>query len=206
MSAASPATAAAHFARIVAGVVAAVAGRLQRPGCPGLAGPLIVLIAARLQRMAARVTRLAARVEASTLRPPRPRPPSSRLRPAKPPRLPTLPRGRAWLARLVPGAAFGATRLEALLAEAEMQALLAAAPQLGRTLRPYWHMLTTRPLPPALRPPPKNPPPTPPAAQMKPVRRPPAAPPAAASRHRPRPTSPPAPEVAGAGLILPVPA
>nr|MDA8248083.1 hypothetical protein [Rhodospirillales bacterium] len=112
------------FARIIATLVAMVAARLERPGRPGLAGPLILAIGLRLQRMQHRLARLAARWAAGTLAPPRPRPAPPRRRPPPAPgpwdHLPALPRGRGWLLRLVPGIGVGATQLEALLAEPEM--------------------------------------------------------------------------------------
>src|SRR6185312_11741326 len=45
--------------------------------------------------------------------------------------------------------------LQALLDDPEMRALLAAAPQAGRILRPLWRKLSTYPLPPVLRLPPR---------------------------------------------------
>ena len=139
---------AASFARLIAALCAAVAARLERPGRPGLAGPFIVLICVRLQRMAGRVTRLAARAAAGTLAPPRLRP--ARPRRAGAPHYQRLLRRFGWLVRLVPAAAAGASQLQALLAEPEMTTLIAAAPQIGRTLRPLCRMLGVR-SPPALR-------------------------------------------------------
>ncbi len=55
--------------------------------------------------------------------------------------------------RLVPQTASGASQLQHLLAEPEMAALIAAAPQMGRILRPLCRMLGVRP-PPGLRAPP----------------------------------------------------
>jgi hypothetical protein len=45
--------------------------------------------------------------------------------------------------------------LQALLDDPEMRALLAASPQAGRILRPLWRKLSTYPLPPVLRLPPR---------------------------------------------------
>ena len=55
MTPAPPPAPAARFARLIAALCAAVAARLERPGKPGLAGPFIVLICVRLQRMAGRI-------------------------------------------------------------------------------------------------------------------------------------------------------
>ncbi len=54
--------------------------------------------------------------------------------------------------RLVPGAAAGAAQLQTLLTEPEMAALTAAAPQMGRLLRPLCRMLGVT-APPAYGPP-----------------------------------------------------
>ena len=199
-----------RFAAIIATLVAMVAARLVRPFGSGPAGhpALALAIATRLQRLRNRLASLHARWRAGTLRPPRQRPPRQRpprQRPAAPPRRPaaatgtppTLPRSRLWLVRLVPGSGVGANYLKILLDDPEMQALIEAAPQAGRILRPFWHMLSRDPLPPLLQPPrPQQPRPAPPPQA--------APPPAAAATppsgrparpHRP-PPSPPAPEVA----------
>ena len=199
-----------RFARLIASLCAAVAARNIRPGKPGLAGPLIVAIWNRLSRMAQRITRLAARLEAGTLKPPRKRPAGSRRTVAEPkPDGTKLPRGFAWLLPLVPGIVFGRTQLQALLDEPEMQAFIAVAPQIGRTLRPLCHLLGLRPLPPLLRLPPKPPPvhpeplPSEPPASAQAGRTPPAAPPPARLPRKPR-TKPPAPEVAPPAIVPPV--
>ena len=177
-----------RFARIIAMLVAMVGARLERPGKPGLAGPLTVAIANRLAGIRNRLARYAARFRAGTLAPPCPRPaPPRPRRPRGPGRwdhLPRLPRGRMWLVRLVPGIGVGANHLALLLDEPEMQAMLAAAPQVGRTLRPLWHMLSPDPLPPMLR----RPPPAPGPAAPSPA---PAA--TSASRLTPCPAVPPGP-------------
>ena len=145
----------ARFAGLIAALCEAVGARVAGPARPGLAGPLIILIWTRLRRMADRITRLAARAGAGTLPPPRSRPATPR-RKASPP-YQRLPRGVAWLVRMVPAAAFGAGQLEALLADPGTKALIEAAPQIGRTLRPLCRMLGVDP-PPALRRPPPAPP------------------------------------------------
>ena len=204
MSATLPQTPAARFAATLAALCAAVAARNIRPGKPGLPGPLILAIWTRLRRIANRVAGIFARIEAGTLKPPRRRPAAPRKPAAKPPpNGAKLPRGVAWLLPLVPGIAFGRTQLEALLADPEMQAMLAAAPQLGRSLRPLCHMLGLRPLPPILRLPPKAPPaPSDSPAASEAGRKPPAEP-ARARPPRPPRRPPPAPEVAAPATVPP---
>jgi len=188
---------AARVARLIAALCEAVAGRIAGPARPGLAGPLIILIWTRLRRMAGRITRLAARAEAGPLPPPRSRPAAPR-RTAAPP-YQRLPRGFAWLVRLVPAASSGAGQLQALLDDPAMQTLIEAAPQIGRTLRPLCRMLGVS-LSPSLRlPSPAVPTPPRPVAGGRP-------PPAGPSRARPLrpPPTPRAPEVARRACAPPV--
>ena len=196
MSDATPPTPAERFACLIAALCEAVAARIDRPARPGLAGPLILLIWTRLKRMAGRITRLAARVAAGPLPPPRRRP----ARPCRTvsPQCHRLPRRFAWLVRVVPAAAFGAGQLQALLAEPEMQTLIATAPQIGRTLRPLCRMLGVR-LPPILQKP--RPLPTMPR-RAEAGRRPAAEPPRA---QPPRPLAAPALIRPGRGPPVPVP-
>lgn len=110
-----------------------------------IAGPLVILIWTRLRRLADRL--LIALCDA------RPSPPRARTGPdnrIRPPRLHVLPRGFAWLRRLIPGTAGAASQLAHLLAEPECAALIAANPATGRALRPLCHLLGLRP-PPSLR-------------------------------------------------------
>ena len=183
MTHAAPRTPAECFAGIIAWLnrdLAAWAAKNR------LAAPLILLLWPRLNRLAIRFTALAARVAAGTAAPRR----STSLRAAGArPRKPyaRLPRGFAWVVRMVPGTAAYGSQLQHLLADPEMAALLAAAPQAGRLLRPLCRMLGVRP-PPALVPPtrptrPRKPPSSRPAA----VRPSPAAPPAGPKRAAPRP-------------------
>ncbi|HEX3347752.1 MAG TPA: hypothetical protein VHS58_06580, partial [Acetobacteraceae bacterium] len=81
-----------------------------------------------------------------------------------------LPRRFGCLVALVPGDAVGfGLNLVQLLAEPEMQALLKAAPQLHRMLRPLCRMLAAQPSPELLPPlPPRVPKPRP--RRAKPVR------------------------------------
>ena len=166
----------------------ATAARLERPGKPGLAGPLILLICGYLGRLRARCLRLAARVEAGHATPRRPTRP--RARPARPRPPQRLPRARGWLVRLVPEAAGGGSQLRHLLADPEMQALLAAAPQAGRLLRPLCHILGVTPPPAIAKPPPR------PAATVASL--PPPAPPVhPPRRHVPAPAAPISPTTCG---------
>ena len=157
---------AGRFAGIIATLLAMVGARLERPGKPGLAGPLAFAIHIRLEGIRNRITRYVARFQAGTLAPPRPRtravtPRRRSTSPGKWDHLPKLPRGRLWLVRLVPGIGVGANYLRILLDEPDMVAMLQAAPQIGRTLRPFWHMLSKEKLPPILQHP--RPAPAPPA-------------------------------------------
>ena len=99
------------------------------------AEPVIYLIWEWLRRIGARFAALAARVQAGTL-------PPARWRPASPEpvlvmRSPqVLPRHWAWLVPLLPDAEVYIEEFHSMLAELEMRALVAGAPQLGRILRP----------------------------------------------------------------------
>jgi hypothetical protein len=166
---ATPLPPADRLALIIEGLCQAVArrGGDRRLGLGGLAGPFIILVWLRLRRTAARFAARAARhaalpiprssqavpeaVIASEATQSRRRPNSGSPSP--------LPRRAAWLLRLVPETAAGASQLHHFLADPEVTALLAAAPRLGRILRPLCHMLGIRPtqaLPPPL--PPSRPP------------------------------------------------
>ena len=164
MEPAAPAPA-ERFAGIIAGLRHAIAAAAAK-NAP--ARPLLLLLWSRLHRFVVRFAALSARVAAGTAaprrRPASPRPAAERSR--KP--YQRLPRRFAWLPPLVPGeaAAYG-SQLQHLLAEPEMAALIAAAPQAGRVLRPLCRMLGVR-LPPALLPPPPAPPPARPVAPSRP--------------------------------------
>ena len=108
------------------------------------AGRFVFLCQQRAYRIRARLNALAAKVAAGTLAPPRP----SRAgrtttpKPEKPPTDPTdrLPSRRGWMIYEVRITNMIDTRLKELLNDPEMLALLAAAPQLGRIIRPICHM------------------------------------------------------------------
>ena len=135
-----------------------------------------VLVLNRLNRMVGRLDRLVAHFRAGTLptkrpsraRHPRPQPTSRRDQPPL-----RLPRGHAWLVRLIQRTAQFGGPIEALINSPEGAALLAAAPQAGRIFRPLCRMLGIDPptsirLPP--RPRPKRPrPPKPPRAPDAPM-------------------------------------
>ena len=115
-----------------------------------LAGPLLMLIWNRLSRLRRRFAALVARVQAGRLPPARPRPAFAEAKPpglradgpAPAPRPPSLlPRGVGWLTRLVPEVCTSGGELCWLLQQPEMAALVGAAPQAGRILRPLCRML-----------------------------------------------------------------
>lgn len=121
--------------------------------------PMVLLLWTRLRRMAARFEALVAHVRDGKRAPasrPRSRgaascPPGSRPAAAR------LPRGFGWIVRLMPEAAAFGTQLQYLLADADMPALLAAEPRLGRIFRPLCHMLAVRPGPELASPKPHDP-------------------------------------------------
>lgn len=129
----------------------------------------------RARRAVHRLDRLVARWRAGKRLTPRRRTP-----PAVPaPRTPNgtanpllqgaVPRGLNWLGRLIQPANIGRGQLEAHLQTPEVQALIAAAPQVGRIYRPLCRMLGAA-LPEALHLPPRAPRPPRPRAP-KPARR-----------------------------------
>lgn len=90
--------------------------------------------------------------------PPKPRPSRAKPRDAKPrpaepatppdtTRTPALPRRLGWLPGLVPEILGFAGNLRLMLAEPEMEALIAADPRVGRILRPLCHLLGFNPPP-----------------------------------------------------------
>ncbi len=105
--------------------------------------PLIFLLSTRLGRILTRFNALVARLAAGRPAPPR------RQRPARPAPAPDtlrLPRQRFWMFHLLPRDAAGyGSQLQAWLATPEMAALLAAAPEAGRILRPLCRLLAVHP-------------------------------------------------------------
>jgi hypothetical protein len=144
------------FGLIIDGLRRAAAARMAAD--PSVRPPLL-LVHAWLGRLVQRFAALVARAEAGTLRPPRRRPPRERP-PREPP--PRWPKSFAWLIRMLPyqAACFG-SQLQHQFSQPEMMALLEAAPQAGRLLRPLCRMLAID-LPPALRLPPRPRKPKPP--------------------------------------------
>ena len=171
-------------------------------------GAIVWLIWTRLSRTAYRFAKLAARIQSGTL-PTRSR--ASRAgrtstsrasdRPAERPverPVERLPRGRGWLFRLVPVAPCFGSQLNYLLCDPEMQALLAATPQMGRLLRPLCHSLGIRISDhPLLQPPPRVRPAASPAdAGTKPATR-------RSRRRAARPAAASAEAVTQAGIVAP---
>jgi len=153
------------FAAVLTGLCAMVAHHAARLRPMA---PLLVLVHQRLVRIALRLDRLAQRWQANTL--PRPRvsagPRHAREPRADRPRCP-IPTGRVWLIRLVQPTAQFTGQVQAFLANPDTQALVQAAPQAGRLLRPLCRALGIVP-PPWLRLParpraPRKPRPAPPA-------------------------------------------
>ena len=182
---------AARFALIIDALCRAIAAHGARHR---LAGPVLLLLWPWLRRTVGRFARLAARLQAGRMlstrrRPAAPRPPRART-----PRKPRLPEGFAWVVRLVPEAAASASQLQHLLADPDVAALIAAAPTMGRLLRPLCRMLGVRP-PPGLTPPRE--------AAPRPARRK-AAPCAANPPDRPPPAPRPRPPVIRPGRAPPV--
>ncbi len=110
-----------------------------------LAGPLIVLIWGRARGIGAQIEALLARMQQGRLRRyPARRPPRPAIAARRPPARSGLPRTSAWLVALIPETAGSAAQLRVLLSGPEIPALLQAAPQLRRTLRPLCWMLGVR--------------------------------------------------------------
>jgi hypothetical protein len=110
--------------------------------------PPLLLVHAWLKRLVQKFAALVARAEAGTLRPPRRgrhRSPSEGP-PGKP--RPRWPTNFAWLIKMLPHeAAYFGSQLQHQFSQPEMMALLEAAPQAGRLLRPLCRMLAVE-LPP----------------------------------------------------------
>ena len=164
----TPPTPAERFARCIRdlrGVIAAQGLAIRLPS------PLILLVWARIRRLAFRFAQSAA----NPPRPRKPRPADAKPQTAKPPREPAatgephLPTGYAWLRRLIPDHRinFCVGAIRDILENPEMAALIAATPTAGRALRPLCHILGI-PLPLNLRLPPRPKPEKPANPQPKP--------------------------------------
>ena len=144
-----------RFRLILGGISRAVAAKGGRDHA---AGPLVILICNRLNRIVTRLLALAAQVAAGKLRTPR----VARGRretaatPRDPPRL-RLPRGFGWLIKEVRETVQYGGQVSHILDDPEMLTLLAAAPQAGRILRPLCRMMAIS-LPEQLRLPARPPP------------------------------------------------
>ncbi len=126
--------------------------------------PVVLILWGRLGRMLARLASLESRWRSGTLRAPRPRAPRpARATPAAP--RPRLPGAQGWLPRLIPHTGSFHDTVANLLADPDTLALLAAAPQAGRILRPLARMFAI-PLPDALRLPQRRRKPRPPGAPL----------------------------------------
>ena len=121
-----------RFGLILAGLGALVArGFLRRPALVGLIVPLFGWLSRSVRRFGRAMARpvVARAADGGRARGDR----AARLR---------LPAGRGWLVRVLGYEAVGyGSQLEALLAEPEMVAVLAAVPAVGRILRPLCRML-----------------------------------------------------------------
>ena len=120
-------------------------------------GPLTLLIYNRIRRWTAQFLARATvppRPGENAARAPRPRPappfatrPFAAPPPAAPAEGPHLPRGHAWLLRLMQPTAQSLSQLMALLHEPEVTALLLARPRLSRLVQPLCYALGVPPLP-----------------------------------------------------------
>jgi hypothetical protein len=132
-----------RLVRLLDLLCAAIAAR----GAGGLLTvPLFFLLWRRVRHTAVRAIKVAARIAAG-ISPPAVRPRPASPRPSRPRPL-RLPRGYAWVVRLVPGTAAYGTQLQRLLADPQM-ARLAEAPAMRRLLNPLRQMLGV-PSPPPL--------------------------------------------------------
>jgi hypothetical protein len=120
-----------------------------RAGRDHAVAPLVTLLWTRLARLTARFDTLVARLTAGHPAAParqRTRPTSTASARKAPAAGLRLPRSHTWLIRLLPGeAASYGCQLQALLADPQMAALLAAAPEAGRILRPLCRLLAITP-------------------------------------------------------------
>jgi len=134
-----------RFAAIIRGLRSDVCQRGNQIRLPAW---LVTLIYARLTRMIDRFAAIVARDLANPT--PKPQAPT-RIRPARPtpdPAPARPPHQFAWLIRLVPptitqgnAAANGRINIQSLLADPELQSLIARNPAAGRIFRPLCHML-----------------------------------------------------------------
>ena len=147
------------FADIIRGICAIIGHHAQRAGSMA---PQLGFVHYFLFRTVYRLDQLVKRWRAGTL--PKPRPSRAGKTRAARPRL-ALPGRRGWLIHHAQPTAQYRMQVEMFLADPELQALVAAAPQAGRLFRPLCRLLLID-LPEYLRPPARPPrlrPPRPPA-------------------------------------------
>jgi hypothetical protein len=109
---------------------------------PGLDFTIVTRVMRRMRRAEAAVKSLMVRFRAGKLRPSTPRGPLVTPRTYTPPALKPLPNIFAWLCPLMPAEAVAhGYHIGVLLAEPEMQQLLAASPRAVQILKPIFRML-----------------------------------------------------------------
>ena len=134
-----------RFAFSIGFLLNALAAEMRRRG---IRGPLEAAILLRIFVLWKRLRVVLAKWRDGTLRPPRPRVAREGAAPERPPRPPSLlPRGRGWLKRLLPDIAHHMNALLHPLTDPELAEIVAKAPQVGRILRPLWHLLGLHPMP-----------------------------------------------------------
>jgi hypothetical protein len=110
--------------------------------------PMIWLIAIRLGRLATRFEQVIARLVAGTVSAPRrPYVRKARVAVVRPEGELRLPTRKAWLIRMVQETTGYGARIEHLLADPDMIALLAVSPEAGKIMRQFCHMLGFEPGP-----------------------------------------------------------
>ena len=117
----------------------------------GIGRAMETAISMRMNGLVKRMNAVFVKWYAGTLRPPRVRGAGSTPHPRSPSRgegqsprscaWGMLGRGFGWMRKLLPGAGGEMNAFAALLEDPEMKALLAAAPQVGRIVRPFCHLL-----------------------------------------------------------------
>jgi hypothetical protein len=113
---------------------------------PAIEYSIIARVMGRMRRAERALKSLMARFVAGKLRPSKPRGTLAKPRTQTPPKQKPLPSGFAWLCPLMPAeAAIRGNHLMLVLAEPEMQELLAASPRARAILKPICRMLAIDP-------------------------------------------------------------
>jgi hypothetical protein len=113
---------------------------------PAIEYSIIARVMGRMRRAERALQSLMARFVAGKLRPSKPRGPLAKPRTQTPPKQKPLPSHFAWLCPLMPAeAAIRGNHLMLVLAEPEMQELLAASPRARAILKPICRMLAIDP-------------------------------------------------------------